>query len=141
MGTLSDAFHRAAIHKHSIVEAFPSSFLGLMIREPTSLGARRRNRSDVFFAHLVATGELERLVNRLLPQRRLIQAFDAINNHDDRAALICALTALCIGARDYVAVGDDQGWIALPPKDFIQPWAWHCLTSNASAGHELVQEQ
>jgi hypothetical protein len=54
LGRLAPAAHRHAIDKATIVEAFPSSFLGLMIEDPRALGARRGDRSDVFYAHLVA---------------------------------------------------------------------------------------
>jgi hypothetical protein len=54
-----------------------------------------------------------------------------VRNHDDRAALVCAITALAIAAGDFTAVGDADGWIALPPRSFVQPWAWSDLESNA----------
>jgi hypothetical protein len=46
-----------------------------------------------------------------------------VTNHDDRAALICALTALCVAAGDFTAVGDADGWIVPPPRRFVQDWA------------------
>ena len=51
-------------------------------------------------------------------------------NHDDRAAFICALTALSVAAGDYTAVGDDDGWIVLPPVAFVVPWARELLIAN-----------
>ena len=42
------------------------------------------------------------------------------------------MTALCIAARDFVAVGDDDGWIILPPARFVQPWALDALRANAA---------
>jgi hypothetical protein len=52
-GIVRHAAHGHAIHNSAIVEAFPSSFLGLLITDPTSLLARRRGRSDIFYAYLV----------------------------------------------------------------------------------------
>ena len=52
--------------------------------------------------------------------------------HDDRAAFVCALTAVCVAAGDFVAVGDDDGWIVLPPRRFIQPAQWSLLVANAN---------
>jgi hypothetical protein len=52
--------------------------------------------------------------------------------HDDRAAHVCALTALCVAARDYTAVGDEDGWIILPPSSFVQGWAMDALRANAA---------
>jgi len=60
----------------------------------------------------------------------------AVTNHDDRAALVCALTALCVAARDYTAVGDEDGWIILPPSSFVQGWAMHALRANAAGERE-----
>jgi hypothetical protein len=54
-----------------------------------------------------------------------------IVNHDDRAALVCALTSLSVATGDFVAVGDDNGWIILPPRRFIQSAQWTLLNDNA----------
>ena len=140
LGTISPATHRTAIDKKAIVEAFPSAFLGLMIAEPKLLDAQRSNRSDVFYAHLAKAGDLARLVSCLLPGSHLACSFEAVTNHDDRAAVVCALTALCVAAGRYSAVGDHQGWIVLPPRDFIQSWAWSRLSENANKDDELVWE-
>ena len=137
---ISPARHRTAIHAKAIAEAFPSSFLGLMIAEPHLFDAQRRNRSDIFYVHLARTGVLTRLVSDLLPNRRLVDIFEAVTNHDDRAAVVCALTSLCVAASRYSSVGDRQGWIILPPRDFIQPWAWSLLVENAETTREFVCE-
>lgn len=48
--------------------------------------------------------------------------------HDDRSALVCALTALCLVSDDFVAVGDEEdGWIVLPPPTLVRPWAMELL--------------
>jgi predicted RNase H-like nuclease len=140
LGEVFPAAHRAAIHAKAIVEAFPSSFLGLMIAEPQLLDTQRGNRSDIFYAHLARTGVLTRLISDLLPDRRLVDVFEAVTNHDDRAAVVCALTSLCVAARRYSSVGDQQGWIILPPRDFIQPWAWWLLIENAETAREFIFE-
>ena len=56
----------------------------------------------------------------------------ALTDHDERAAFVCALTALCVAANDYTAVGDHDGWIILPPYPLLQPWAREDLEANAS---------
>ncbi len=129
---LALARHHAAIHEKAIVEAFPSSFLGVMIETPKALNARRADRSDTFFQHLARAGALQRLINHCLPGRLIGQHPSAVTNHDDRAALVCALTALCVAARDYTAVGDEDGWIILPPSSFVQGWAMDALRANAA---------
>ncbi len=135
---LGPACHAGRIHDTAIAEAFPSSFLGVMIETPGTLAARRADRSDVFFRHLAEAGTLHRLLGHLLPGRSVAQHAASVTNHDDRAALVCAMTALCIAARDFVAVGDDNGWIILPPARFVQPWALDALKANAAEEKQAV---
>jgi hypothetical protein len=108
--------------------------MGLLIDDPAKMPAVRRNRSDLFYEHLTQSGGLTELVRRLLPVRRPEKSFDTVQNHDERAAIVCALTALCVAAGDYTAVGDQDGWIVLPPQSLIQPWAWTLLVENAVHG-------
>jgi predicted nuclease with RNAse H fold len=127
------ARHAQAIHDLALVEAFPGSFMGSMIVDPESLRARRSDRSDIFFKHLVHAGTFDRLIEALLPGRSHASPLLQIINHDDRAALVCALTALCVAAGRYTAVGDDaDGWIILPPADFIERAAMAALEANAT---------
>jgi hypothetical protein len=117
-----------------IVEAFPGSFLGLLIESPQHLKTARSKRSDDFFVHLAGTGDLYSLLQYLLPDRQLATGFERVRNRDDRAALICALTALCVAANDYTVVGDEDGWIVLPPRSMIRDWGWRLLAENAREG-------
>jgi hypothetical protein len=125
------ALHARRIDSKAIAEAFPTSFLGLMIDNPTRLWARRNNRSDIFFDVLARDGTFERLVDHCLPGRKLDDA-SMVTNHDCRAALVCAFTALAVAAGEYCAVGDVDGWIVLPPRHFIRDWAWTLLSQNAA---------
>ena len=138
LNLLGDAMHPQRLGNDAVVEAFPSSFLGLLIDDPNALNARRGDRSDTFFVHLADSGALDELVRHLLPGRRLKTQFATVKNHDDRAALVCALTALCVSAGDYCAVGDDNGWVILPPKSHIRSWAWSLLEVNATDPLHLV---
>jgi len=131
LDVVAEARHPQRLVARAIVEAFPSSFLGLLIEDPASLNARRGDRSDTFYSHLASSGGLDRLAGHLLPGRAPAEPFVKVSNHDDRAALICALTALSIAANDYTAVGDANGWIVLPPRDLIASWAWPLLIANA----------
>jgi hypothetical protein len=125
--------HATGIDSRAIVEAFPNSFLGVMLEDPSLVPARRKDRSDTFFAHLAARGTLQRLLDYLLPGRTLSLSLESVRNHDDRAALVCAMTALAVAAGDFTAVGDSNGWIVLPPRVFVQAWAWTELEINARA--------
>jgi hypothetical protein len=135
---LADASHYAPLHQRAIVEAFPSSFMGMMVDDPSRVATVRSNRSDRYFLHLCAGGQLAALVRFLLGGRRMSADLQGVSDHDDRAALICALTALGIAANEYCAVGDADGWIILPPAGFIAPWALRLLHANAQAEEARV---
>jgi hypothetical protein len=126
-----DARHESRIDRKALVEAFPSSFLGMMIPNPAELVTKRGDRSDKFFEVLLETGRLRELIDYLFPGRRIAMELSRIVNHDDRAAYVCALTAACVASGDFVATGDDDGWICLPPRSFIEPLQWSMLTDNA----------
>lgn len=131
--TVQPARHPEAIHDLGIVEAFPTSFLGLLIDSPQTLAVRPPARSDAYYAHLATSGGLDRLLQHLLGGRSLQQDWQAVSNHDDRAAVVCALTALCVAAEDYLAVGDDDdGWIMLPAAACLGPWTRDLLPCRAA---------
>lgn len=132
LSALLPATHAVRIDDSAVAEAFPSAFLGLMIEDPAALSARRGDRSDVFFRHLAESGGLDALLRHCLPGRSPSAAFSGVAHHDDRAALVCALTALCLARGDFVAVGDDDGWIILPPRRLIRPAQWALLEANAA---------
>jgi hypothetical protein len=134
------AQHMGAIHPKAVVEAFPSSFLGVMLADPEALSVKRADRSDVYFAHLAGNGTLTRLLNLRLPGRQVRPDPQAVSNHDDRAALICALTALGVAARAFVSVGDDEGRIVLPPIEMLAPWARQALLEQPVLMPYLVVE-
>jgi len=141
---ITTAIHAVKIDDKAIVEAFPSTFLGVMLLKPSEIPTDRNNRSDKYFEHLVLNGSFVRLLQHALPARRFKQPVESITNHDDRAGFVCALTALCVAAREFTAVGDDDGWIILPPWKFIRSWARSALEANAAeeiliaAGKALV---
>lgn len=126
-----DARHDSKIDKKAIVEAFPTTFLGVLIDRPEAAGESPAARSDRYFKYLVENDGLCRLFECLLPGRDLGIKLSRVTNHDDRAALVCALTALCIAKNRFSAVGDDtDGWIVLPPRSAIADWAWKSLEEN-----------
>jgi len=134
---ISNAEHVQKIHECSIVEAFPSTFLGLMISDPVA--TVRAKRSDDFYKALVASGKLARLLEFLLPGRALKNDFGSVTHHDDRAALVCAITATGVAANKFCAVGDSRdGWIILPPAGFIEPWADKVLNENDQSYYRSV---
>ncbi|MDE2517136.1 MAG: hypothetical protein KGL12_14000 [Rhodospirillales bacterium] len=123
-----------AIDAHAIAEAFPSSFLGLMLDDPEAVPVRRADRSDRYFVHLAEAGRLAALLAHLLAGRRSAGDPAAIRDHDERAGFICALTALGLAAGDFTAVGGADGWIVLPPRRFLAGWAAAALAEAAPPG-------
>ncbi len=133
-----------AIAAEAIAESFPTAFLGLLLEDPGALAATRADRSDRFFVAAASPGgPLERLVARLLPGRAAAP-LAAIRDHDERAALVSALAALCLAAGDFVAVGDAaDGFIILPPDALIDARARRDLDANEAddATGRIVRRQ
>ena len=124
------ATHCCPIHEKRIVEAFPTTFLGVMIATPGKV-AQRGKRSDRYFRHLVDGQDLDKFLPSLPSNSEWLSPPSEIVDHDDRAAFVCALTALCVAAGQYVAVGDEKdGWIVLPPRWMFAEWAWDALQEN-----------
>jgi predicted RNase H-like nuclease len=139
------ANHLARIHEKCIVEAFPTSFLGVLL--PKSNIPRPGSRSDIYFEQLLGpdsprpeplpSNVIVDLLSRLLPTRSLGTNLSAIFDHEERAAFVCAITALCVVQRQYVAVGDKRnGYIILPPLETkgapgMQGWALDLIRGNA----------
>lgn len=129
---LARASHAAAVHEFAVVEAFPSTYMGLMLPEGHELnGGPRGKKSDRYFEKLCGADIFRRIFDRFLPGHRYREP-DGISNHDERAAFVCALTALGVAADDFMAVGDEEhGWIVLPPKEMIRPSLFEILAENA----------
>jgi hypothetical protein len=125
---VASATHWQAIHEKRVVEAFPNMFLGSLIDED-ALPALRRDASDRYWEVAVErTGKLTALLTSLLPGRRLTNDLRSLADHEERAGVICAMTALATATDAHVAVGDAiDGDIILPPAS-----AW----GSSSAGEE-----
>lgn len=138
--SISRASHVEAIHQSAIVEAFPNQFLGVLIPE-RDLPVLNRDASDRFWQVLVASKGLESLLKRLLPSRVVGTRFEQIHDHDERAAVVCALTALSVAGGVAVGVGDPaDGDIFLPEaalwgasRSAQRPWAEAALRENVAA--------
>lgn len=120
-GTVERAQHTHPIHELAIAEAFPTTFLGLMLANPNR--GERKGRSDRYYSEAASSGVLNRLLSHYLPRRVLAEQFASVSDHDEQAAVVCALTALGVVTNDYVAAGDSDGWIILPPRGFVAHWA------------------
>ncbi len=122
-----EATHAVPVHDKAIVEAFPTSFLGVTLDEPQ----KKKPYSDTFFKQASSSNLWDELLRQLLPGRTWEKSPCQITNHDERAALVCALTALGIALHRFTAVGDRvDGWIVLPPRPMYADWAWDALQTN-----------
>jgi hypothetical protein len=111
-----------------IIEAFPNAFMGVLLPAESFAGwskALGKTKSDWLFETAAELGVFRKLSSKLdLAWARIRKNFEDAKDHDERAALICLLTAMLAWSRDAVIVGDhDGGWFWLPPKSLWDPWA------------------
>lgn len=123
-----------------IAEAFPNAFMGVMLSDAAFQSPIRRGiKSDVFWTHCVRhTSLMQKLLGHLFERRtakRIFEQVAPLENHDERAAFICALVARGAEQKVNHLIGDDaDGRIALPPVIFIKPWALSALASRCANG-------
>jgi hypothetical protein len=86
--TIAPARHAQAIHDRSIAEAFPSSFLGVMLPSPNVVDAVRGNRSDRFYVHFASSGCLQSLIEHFLPAHRTELAWECVADGTLRAVSV-----------------------------------------------------
>ena len=134
---INKANHPGKVHENCIVEVFPTAFLAVLIPYKVIPCAKRGKKSDEYWKVTDRKGYLASLIGTLAPMANLKQSIDSVENHDHRAALVCALAAMCFAKNLYVAVGDSEdGQIILPPSSNgransgIQPWAETTLQKN-----------
>lgn len=99
----------------AVFEAFPNLFLGVLCEEAgyPQRPLRSRKWTDTLFP--LVRDRLAQLIADVLPKREIVGRLD-IEDHEEVAALVCALTALCAVQREFVAVGSQEdGFIILPP--------------------------
>lgn len=137
---VSPAAHVPAIHERALVEAFPNLFLGVLCDESDYPAEPRRHRkwTDTLYnwrpGDPVVPRKLRSLLESLLP-RRAVDGDFRIADHEKVASFVCALTALCVAANRFVAVGSDRdGYIVLPPRDL---WGLGTPPSTRWAEREL----
>jgi hypothetical protein len=134
------AAHVPAIHARAIVEAFPNLFLGVLCDEADypPEGRPKRKWTDTLYnwppEAPVMAKKLRGLLASLVPRREIRGDF-RITDHEEVASFACALTALCVAANRFVAVGSDgDGYIVLPPDAM---WGRGTLSSARWAEREL----
>lgn len=114
------------IDRGNVVEAFPNTFLGVVIADSDYLMTppRRGRKFDSLYDIWVKRGLFGHVVSKALLPESVAVACDEEKDHDGRAALICLLTAAFVGTESYVAVGHEEcGWFFLPPLSLWSAWA------------------
>ena len=111
-----------------ILEAFPNAFLGVLLPAANFVSwskSLRKPKSDWLYEQVVDVGLFGKLLSKLiLASSPILRKFENAQQHDERAALICLLTAMFARSGDAVIVGDpDGGWFWLPPLTLWDPWA------------------
>jgi predicted nuclease with RNAse H fold len=116
----------------NVVEAFPNAWLGVCLpaelyAEPARL--RRGRKFDWLYDHACRLGLFRGWTAELgLPGDSLARECASNRHHDERAALVCLLTAAAVARGRYVAVGDRaSGYIFLPPWPCWSAWAREAL--------------
>lgn len=126
-----------------IVEAFPNAFLGVCL-DDRCYGAMPPLRRGRKFDWLYDQWVRSKLVGRL-PLRgdleELPRVFGRTSNHEERAALVCVLTALLTAHGTFTAVGNETGgWFFLPPWEAWRPWAQDAVDAGRERLNALDAE-
>jgi hypothetical protein len=111
-----------------IIEAFPNTFMGVLLPAESFAEwskALGKAKSNWLFEKAAELGVFGKLLSKLgISSARIRKKFEEAKDHDERAALICLLTAMFAWSRDAVIVGDYVGgWFWLPPMSLWDPWA------------------
>lgn len=122
-----------------IFEAFPNAFLGVMMPDSVyETPIRRGIKSDVFWTFTIQSSNLLRILLRdLFPNHRhnrIYRGCYGLENHDERAAFVCALTARAAHVKQSLFVKTEyDGTIALSPQKNMQNWASSALKERLIA--------
>lgn len=113
----------------NIVEAFPNAFLGVCVSEKQYVAIpklRRGQKFDWLYGEWCRTGGFASLVRELAPlvPQAVALRCEGNTHHEERAALVCLLTAAAVAAGRYTAVGESTGgYFFLPPWALWADWA------------------
>jgi predicted nuclease with RNAse H fold len=121
------------IEGHNIVEAFPNAFLGVCVADGRyATVPERGEKTDWLYEAWSEDRVVQRLRDALSWERPAFWQRVAENqHHDERAALVCAMTSICVCRGEYVAVGEPTGgYFFLPPWKLWAPWARTALDAN-----------
>jgi hypothetical protein len=111
----------------NIVEAFPNTFLGVVLAEEDFLAAgqiKRGGKFDWLYDRWIEHRLFNAIIDAAHLPSTLIASCEMEHDHEIRAALVCLLTAGLVRAGNYKVVGDEtSGYFFLPPLSLWAPWA------------------
>lgn len=113
----------------NLVEAFPNAFLGVLIpsaRFDAMPRLRRGKKFDWLYDQCCDIIAFSNVVDAIGSEevRGILATIERNRDHEERAALVCLLTAAAVAEGRYTAVGDEQGgYFFLPPWDSWAEWA------------------
>lgn len=110
--------------ERNIVEAFPNAFLGVVVPRDRydEMPRLRRGKKFDWLYDQWRDGDLFRpMAIELDPTGALLRDFQDCTDHDERAALVCLLTAGAVGSGRYTAIGDQIGGYFFLPR--LSNWA------------------
>jgi hypothetical protein len=113
----------------NLVEAFPNAFLGVAIHNTcfdNMPNLRRGKKFDWLYDQCLEVQAFTNIIGAIESEEvwAILETIQANRDHEERAALICLLTAAAIATGQYTAVGDkDGGYFFLPPWNLWAEWA------------------
>ena len=117
------------VEDSNVVEAFPNAYLGVCVSDDVydQMPRLQRGRKfDWLFDCWVKRGLFRRAVEKIALEQLadLEDKFNRNRQHDERAALVCLLTAAGVFTGNYAAVGSEAGgYFFLPPWHNWATWA------------------
>lgn len=128
----------------NVVEAFPNAYLGVCVSDEQYAAIpklRRGKKFDWLYGEWCRAGGFRSLVRELASVLPEPVASRCENNqdHEERAALVCLLTAASVAAGRYTAVGEPTGgYFFLPPWSLWADWAQTELNKQRCADASIA---
>jgi predicted RNase H-like nuclease len=113
----------------NLVEAFPNAFMGVLLSDRCFDGMPKMRRGKKFewlYDQCREQKFFEALIDKIANEKlsSILHHIKSNKNHDQKAALICLLTAASVSSGRYTAVGDSKGgYFFLPHWNVWAPWA------------------
>jgi hypothetical protein len=126
--TIACAFPRVLEGKN-LIEAFPNAFLGVLVSDSCYKEMPRLKRGKKFdwlYGQCCKSHVFRAVIDHvgLGGISSVLAEIEANSDHEERAALVCLLTASAVAVGHYTAVGDDGGgYFFLPPFALWEEWA------------------